>query len=189
MAENSYHRYPNKNIRIDYIQASVGVFFFGLPIFFADLGGIMGTILGALTIFFIGHGVRTLNHQLSVFELTDSGMIKHGPIKKQVLWKQLRSVKLRYFSTVKDRPRKGLGGGWMEMTLDGDGANVKFNSELEKFLHLAKTIENVAIDHGLRFDESTEANFRALRGVIRPDDSDDPRDKTPYPDSYRGTGI
>ena len=64
-----------------------------------------------------------------------------------------------------------------------------FNSELEKFQHLAKTIENVAIDHGLRFDESTEANFRALRGAVRPDDSDDPRDKTPYPDNYRGTGI
>jgi hypothetical protein len=189
MAENSYHRYPSKSVRGDYFQASIGILFFGLPFLFTDLGIILGVILGALTIFFIGHGARTLNHQISVFELTESGLVKHGPLKKQILWERLSAVKLRYFSTVKDRPRTGLGGGWMEMTLNGDGAKVKFDSGLGGFEHLARTIEKAATDHDLRFDESTEANFRALRGDIQPDDSDDPRDKTPYPDNYRGPGI
>jgi len=98
-------------------------------------------------------------------------------------------VKLRYFSTTKDRPSSGLGKGWMEITLNGDGISMKFNSELEGFAHIADTIEKKATGLGLRFDQSTEANFRALRGDIRPEDSDNPRDKTPYPDNYRGSGL
>ena len=68
MTQNSYHRYTSKSVLRDYIQAGIGVLFFGLPVLLADLGIIMGTILGALTIFFIGHGARTLNHQLSFFD-------------------------------------------------------------------------------------------------------------------------
>ena len=189
MTQNSYHRYTSKSVLRDYIQAGIGVLFFGLPVLLADLGIIMGTILGALTIFFIGHGARTLNHQLSFFELTNSGLIKHGPVKKRLAWEQIGEVKLRYFSTTKDRPSSGLGEGWMEVTLNGDGISMKFNSELEGFAHIADTIEKKATSLGLRFDQSTEANFRALRGDIRPEDSDNPRDKTPYPDNYRGSGL
>ena len=189
MSQNSYHHYTDKSVRRDYIQAGIGILFFGLPVLLADLGIIIGTILGALTVFFIGHGARTLNHQLSFLELTDSGLIKHGPIKKRLAWEQLDEVKLRYFSTARDRPSSGLGEGWMEMTLNGDDICVKFNSELGNFEHLANTIEKKAVSLGLRFDQSTEANFRALRGDIRPEDSDNPRDKTPYPDNYRGSGL
>ena len=65
-------------------------------------------------------------------------------------------------------PAGGLGGGWMEMTLEGDSRKLKFDSELEGFEQIAREVEKKAAERNLDLDESTEANFRALRGEIGP---------------------
>ncbi|MDA0656485.1 MAG: hypothetical protein O2912_08785 [Proteobacteria bacterium] len=195
-ATNTY-RYPKKSIVGDYVRAGVGSVFFGLPLLLTDLGTVMFVILGLFTLFFLGYGARTLNQHLSVYELNDFGFAKHGPFALQIPWELLNKVSLRYFSTGKDRPRAGLGAGfrtglsagWMEMTLESADSKVKFESEIEGFEFLAQQIEKIAVENDLVLDESTEANFRALRGEVGPDDSEDPRNKTPYTDNYGGPGI
>jgi hypothetical protein len=197
MTENNTYRYPKKSVVGDYVRAGVGCLFFGLPLVLTDLGTVMFVILGMFTLFFLGYGARTLNQHLSVYEMNDFGFAKHGPFARQIPWESLNKVALRYFSTGKDRPRAGLGGGfrtglsagWMEMTLESATSKVKFESEIERFEFLAQEIEKIAIKKELVLDESTEANFRALRGEVGPDDSDDPRNNTPYTDNYRGPGI
>jgi hypothetical protein len=68
-------------------------------------------------------------------------------------------------------------------------SKLKFESEIDRFEFLAQEIEKIAIKNELVLDEATQANFRALRGEVRPDDSEDPRNNTPYTDNYRGPGI
>jgi hypothetical protein len=211
MTDSSYHRYPKEGLTGEYIRAGVGTAFFGAPFVFADLGAVMLVIFGSLTAFFLGYGARTLGQQLSVIELNPQGLVRHGPLARRIAWDALDRVSLRYFTTAKDRPRgdaagggrgandgmgsgrgagaSHFGSGWMEMTVAGGGARLKIDSNIEGFNALAGAVERAALQRQLNFDDSTEANFRALRGHIEPDDYDDPRDKTPYDDKYRGPGI
>lgn len=196
MTESTYHRYPKRSVVEDLVRAGIGLLFFGLPLLVSDLGPMMFVILGAFALFFLGYGVRTAIHQWTVFELSAFGIAKHGPAGGRIAWDSLEAVKLRYFSTGKDRPPAGnlesgigISGGWMELTLQGDGRKLKFDSELEGFVLLAREVEKKASARNLKLDESTEANFRALRGEIGPDDRNDPRSKTPYTDNYRGPGV
>lgn len=192
MTDSTYHRYPKQSVVGDLVRAGIGLLFFGLPLVFTDLGPVMFVILGAFALFFLGFGVRTILHQWTVFEFSEIGFAKHGPTGARIAWESLSAVKLRYFSTGKDRPRAGaggMGGGWMEMTLEGDNRKLKFDSELDGFERIAKEVEKQANGRKIDLDESTKANFRALRGEIGPGDKDDPRTKAPYPDNYRSPGI
>ncbi|MEE2932747.1 MAG: hypothetical protein VX941_04905 [Pseudomonadota bacterium] len=176
----------------DFVRASVGLLFFGLPMIFADLGPVMFGVFGLFTLFFFAYGIHVIKEKWATFEFDKKGVTRRGIFKKRLTWDRLGSVKLYYFTTSKDRPQAGTvlnKASWMELTIEADSQKLKFDSALEGFIQIANEIETKANMMHVPIDPSTSANFRALRGGFGTIHEDDPHSKTPYADKYRDLGL
>ena len=190
-ASNKF-RYSRRSLMGDFVRASIGQLFFGLPMIFADLGPIMFGIFGVFALFFFAYGIHVLKQKWTTFEFDKNGVTQRGIIKKRLRWDRLTSIKLCYFTTSKDRPQTGTvldKGSWMELTVEADSQKLKFDSALEGFTQIAFEIEAKANMLNLEIDPSTLANFQALRGDVASVHEEDPRSKTPYADKYRDLGL
>ena len=176
----------------DFVRAAVGQLFFGLPMIFADLGPVMFGIFGIFGLFFFAYGIHVLKEKWTTFEFDERGVTRRGIFKKRLRWDRLRSVKLYYFTTSKDRPQAGTvldKGSWMELTIESNSQKLKFNSALECFSQIAHEIETKANMMHVQIDPSTSANFRALREDFVAIHEEGRRSKTPYADKYRDLGL
>tara|TARA_Y100000589_G_scaffold329381_2_gene375724 strand:- start:5 stop:610 length:606 start_codon:yes stop_codon:yes gene_type:complete len=190
-ASNKY-RYSRRSLMGDFVRASIGQLFFGLPMIFADLGPVMLGIFGGFALFFFAYGIHVIKEKWTTFEFDEKGVTRRGLFEKRLKWDRLRSVKLYYFTTSKDRPQAGTvldKGSWMELTIEADSQKLKFDSALEGFTQIAYEIETKANMLHVQLDPSTSANFRALRGDFATAHEEDPRSKTPYADKYRDLGL
>ena len=176
----------------DFVRAAVGQLFFGLPMIFAALGPVMFGIFGIFSLFFFAYGIHVFKKKWTTFEFDERGVTRRGIFKKRLRWDRLRSVKLHYFTTSKDRPQAGTvldKGSWMELTIEANSQKLKFDSALEGFTQIAHEIETKADMMHVQMDPSTSANFRALRGDFFAIHEEGPRLKTPYADKYRDLGL
>lgn len=186
------YRYSRRSLVADFVRASVGQLFFGLPMIFADLGPVMFGIFGVFTLFFFAYGIHVIKEKWTTFEFDEKGVTRRGIFKKRLRWDRLKSVKLHYFTTSKVRPQAGTvldKESWMELTIEADSQKLKFDSALEGFTQIAHEIETKANMMHLQIDPSTSANFRVLRGDFGGIHEEDPRSKTPYADKYRDLGL
>ena len=175
----------------NFVRAAIGQLFFGLPMLFADLRPVMLGIFGILGLFFFAYGIHVLKEKWTTFEFDERGVTRRGIFKKRLSWDRLRSVKLYYFTTSKDRPQAGTvldKGSWMELTIEANSQKLKFNSALECFSQIAHEIETKASMMHVQIDPSTLANFRALRADFAAIHEEDPRSKTPHADKSRDLG-
>ena len=190
-ASNKF-RYSRRSLMGDFVRASIGQLFFGLPMIFADLGPIMFGIFGVFALFFFAYGIHVLKQKWTTFEFDKNGVTRRGIMKKRLRWDRLTSIKLYYFTTSKDRPQTGTvldKGSWMELTVEADSQKLKFDSALEGFTQIAFEIEAKANMLNLEIDPSTSANFKALRGDVASVHEEDPRSKTPYADKYQDLSL
>lgn len=151
----SEHRYPARNLVEDYARGAAGLVF--LAIALVPMHWVLHLIFGVVALLLLSFGARTILRGRSRIVLDDGGIAVIGPIGKRLAWSSLDLLKLRYFSTRRDRKR-----GWMELTLRGAGAKLAIESQIEGFEEIVRAAAKAAIARGLSVDPSTEGNLAAL---------------------------
>ncbi|MBJ7418591.1 MAG: hypothetical protein JHC88_24585, partial [Niveispirillum sp.] len=74
-----------------------------------------------------------------------------------VRWDQITGVKLRYYSTKKDKS-----GGWMQLTIRPGRGSCSIESQLTGFDTIAARVAEQVLERGLQVDATTKENFLSL---------------------------
>ncbi len=161
------HRYPQKQIAQDYARGGVGLALTALPIVFLALHPMFFWPLLAGAVLFAIYTGRTLLRQLTVFHSGEQGIAAHGPLASAIAWRDLADLRLRYFSTRRDRKD-----GWMQLTLRGGGRTIRLESPLIGFSDIADRAADAARANGLSLNDATTNNLVAL-GIDNPPPDDE----------------
>ena len=121
---------------------------------------------------FAVYTVRTLLRQLTVFHSGEQGIAAHGPLASAIAWRDLADLRLRYFSTRRDRKD-----GWMQLTLRGGGRTMRLESPLIGFADIADRAADAARANGLNLNDATTNNLVAL-GIENPEPEDETGETT-----------
>ena len=151
----SEHRYPARSLLEDYARGAAGLVF--LAVALVPMHWVLHLIFGLVALLLLSFGVRTFLRGRSRIVLDGSGLALVGPVNKQVAWSSLDGLKLRYFSTRRDRKQ-----GWMELTVRGAGAKLAVESQIEGFEDIVRAAAQAAVARGLTVDPSTEGNLAAM---------------------------
>jgi hypothetical protein len=146
----------------DYLRSGLGLAASAGPLAFVDPAPTVAWILAALAVLFLVYFVRTVRRQLTTIELNETGIRASGPLGAGIRWDELRSVRLDYYSTRRDRE-----GGWMQLKLRGAGSALRVDSELERFAELAQTVAGEAHRRGCALDSDSLENLKALGSAGR----------------------
>lgn len=90
--------------------------------------------------------------------LGDEGIAVSGPRPRRLRWRELRSLRLRWFG-----PRRS-GAGWLDLELAGDGERIALTSTLEGFEEVLERAVAAAERNGVALEPVTRANLAAWRG-------------------------
>lgn len=160
----SEHRYPMDSLIGDYLRAAAGITFCGGPLILVEVGFWPLIILGGLTALFTYFGWRTWLRHTTSLTIDDAGLatrsIKppHMPWQNATLrWLDLQHYKLSYFSTRRDKT-----GGWMQLTLRGNGRKFQIDSAIDGFEALARQAFQAAHRNGVQFSDTTLGNLGAI---------------------------
>jgi hypothetical protein len=151
----SEHRYPARSLLEDYARGAAGLVFLGVAL--VPMHWALHLVFGLVAALLLSFGVRTFLRGRSRIVLDEDGMAIVGPIGKRVAWTALDGLKLRYFSTRRDRKR-----GWMELTVRGAGAKLAVESQIDGFEEIVRAAAKAAVARGLTVDPSTEGNLAAM---------------------------
>jgi hypothetical protein len=151
----------------EYARSGTGLALTALPLALAEPSGAGAIVLAAVAALFLVHGGRAVGRHLTSIEVDDVGIARHALGRRVLCWRELRDVRLRYYSTRRDRS-----GGWLELRLTAGEAprrrRVRIDSSLDGFEPLARRIAAAARERGLAVDAASAANFAAL-GIPWPD--------------------
>ena len=160
----SEHRYPMDSLTGDYLRTAAGVVFCGGPLILVDVGFWPLIILGGLTALFTYFGWRTWLRHTTLLTIDDTGLATrsvkqpHVPWQAAALpWPDLQRYKLSYFSTKRDKT-----GGWMQLTLRGNGRKFQIDSAIDGFDEVARQAFQAARRNGVQFSETTVGNLGAI---------------------------
>ena len=153
----SEHRYPRRAIVADYARAATGAVLTGTPLAAASTGPVVGTLLGALLALFLGYGVRTGLRHASRVRLDEDAISLSGAVRKNLAWRDLARLEMRYYATTKDRK-----GGWMQLTLKADGRTIRIDSTIEGFEAILARAVRAARDNAIEIGPTTADNLKAF---------------------------
>jgi hypothetical protein len=156
------YRYRSKDLFGDYARAAAGALICLAPVVFVGSNGVT-VALAAVGLLFVVFGLRTALRHTTQVEVDDQGIAAVGPLPRRIEWKAVQRVKLSYYATRRDRQ-----GGWMHMTLSGQGGTIRLDSALEGFDDIARRAGRVALENGAEISDTTRANFAAL-DIVLPD--------------------
>jgi hypothetical protein len=119
-------------------------------------------LIGGLTLLFLLFTIRTAWRQAVRIEASDETLVLTSPRsiffkQEPVAWRDLVSVKLRYYSTRRNRKN-----GWFTMHLAGPTARIAFDSDLDGFEDMARRTTLAVRANGIAIDDTTRANLTAL---------------------------
>lgn len=157
------YRYSAQALLGDYARAGFGLAITLAPLLFMDVASVMVWILGGLSLLFLTFAGRTALRHSTTIELDAEGVTARGPLGSSLRWDQVDRVKLRYFSTRKDREK-----GWMQLVIGGGGRRIRIDSTLDGFRDLVERAALSTRKRGIAFDPPTLANLKAL-GVLASD--------------------
>jgi hypothetical protein len=149
-------RYARPALYADYARAAVGVAVCVLPLLFVASNTVT-LLLAALGALFLLFGARTALRHATEIVADDAGIAARGPFGCRIGWDRLERLKLAYYATRRDRK-----GGWMHMTLAGDGCTLRLDSSLDRFGDVARLAARAGVDRGIEVSDATRANFASL---------------------------
>jgi hypothetical protein len=158
------YRYPPKAVIGDYLRAAGGFAVTGGPALFLPTAMPVTVILGVLAALFGIFGLRTALRQFTVIEMSDKVVSVIGAGGKSMAWRDVRQVRLDYYSTRRDGQ-----GGWMQMKISGPCGHIRVDSALDGFARLAGETATSASAHGVTMTGTTLGNFKALGVAAAPD--------------------
>jgi hypothetical protein len=115
-----------------------------------------------LTVLFALFLARTALRQRTAFAVDGEGVVARrsvfgGAWVTRIGWGDMRDVRLRYFSTRRDRSR-----GWLELKVAGSGGRFTADSALDGFPALVTAVTDAAERRGITLDAATAANLDLL---------------------------
>ncbi len=154
-------RYPTKALVGDYIRSAVGLAV-GLGVLAsAPPGPAIVIIFGGVTALFLVFGLRTVQRQLLQVAVTNTEIRSAGFGTRVVAWDTLRRVKLRYYGSRRQRTQESRGG-FMQLTLKGEGGSMTLESSLDGFEYIAWRATKAARDNGVSLDPTSAGNLLHL---------------------------
>ena len=156
----SRHRYPGASLAADYARGGVGVLLTAGPLLAVPVHAAVAWLLGGAAALFVFFLMRTALRHATVIETDDHGIAARGPISRTIAWPALSDVRLRYYSTRRDREQ-----GWMQLTLRGGGRRLTVESSIEDFDAIARDAAAMARRNGIDLSEATLNNMMALGAV------------------------
>ncbi|RED51334.1 hypothetical protein [Aestuariispira insulae] len=160
MTENLH--YSKKSIQLDFLRAGAGLACTLLPLALVGPLVWVGWICAALAFIFALYGVRTYYRARTVARLEQDGLYWRDWREKQILWEKLNKLKLRYYSTQRNREN-----GWFQLQLETDSERIKLDTNLEEFDRILATAFRAAQGHKLSLDTATRENLIALNLMER----------------------
>lgn len=160
-----YHRYPLRSLIWDYLRAGAGFLIAAVPIAIGDPGTVFFVLLTTLALLFLGYGLRTLRQHLTAYEIRPDGIVSHGPFKRMHAWNAISRIHLRYYSTTRDKARRDLKHGWLELKIAGTAGKLRIDSEVQGFAMILDAVAKVAEDRKIEVDETTAENLKAFRSA------------------------
>jgi len=153
----SEHRYPTATLAGDYLRGGAGLAMTALPLALLDMHWVLTAAFGAAAALFAVFLGRTVLRHLTVVEAGEQGIAAHGPFGAAIAWPQLADLRLRYYSTRRDREH-----GWMQLTLRGRRRALRLESTLDGFDEVVEQACAAARTNGLTFNNATVENLLAL---------------------------
>lgn len=160
MTERGFGRYPADALKADGLRAAGGlaVTLGPLALVGFEAHPLVAVPLLAGAGLFGWLGVRTLARRGAAYRLTEDGLVMpSGFFMVMIRWDQVTGVKLRYYSTKKDRS-----GGWMQMTIRAGRGSHSIESQLTGFDIIAARVAELVLERGLPVDATTKENFLSL---------------------------
>ncbi|HVO16330.1 MAG TPA: hypothetical protein VMV26_14020 [Alphaproteobacteria bacterium] len=156
------YRYPRRVIVADYLRAGFGLACTAVPLAAAAGQPIATVLFGGLTGLFAVFGARTAIRQATRIAVTEVGLERlaistFGLGRVTVPWERIADVKVRYFSTRRDRER-----GWMQLAVRSGHGRITVDSTLEGFAEIAGHAARAAVANGVVLGGATLDNLAAL---------------------------
>ena len=151
------HAYPRGALVGDYVRGGGGLALMVLPLALLQLNVVVAIVFGVLAVMFALHLLRTLQRQMTVVEVGGDAIAARGPLGSAIRWDQLGAMRLKYYSTRRDRQQ-----GWMNLTLRGGGRKLSLESSLTGFDEIAERAAATARANGVVLDPTTLNNLGAL---------------------------
>jgi hypothetical protein len=150
-------RYPLSCLYVDYAGSAVGLACSLGPLAFAQPAEPIAWVLAAVGALFLVYFGRTVCRQLTHFELDEAGIRARGPLGAAIRWEELRSLRLDYYSTRRDREE-----GWMQLRLRDARRTIRIDSEVDGFADIARAAAAAARRRGTALSEATRSNLQTL---------------------------
>jgi hypothetical protein len=153
----SIHRYSLQNLLPDYLRGGAGMIIGGGGWLLAPGMLHVIVIFGGLTVLFLLFTMRTVARQYTRIEMTDDAIISGGTRRLTLHWSDLDHVKLRYYST-----RRNRSGGWMTLKLASGRTAISVDSNIDGFDAIAAQTARTMTRNRVTADDITLANLAAL---------------------------
>jgi hypothetical protein len=158
----SIHRYSLQNLLPDYLRGGAGLVIGAGGWLLAPGMLHVIVIFGGLTVLFLLFTMRTVARQYTRIEMTDDAITSGGARRLTLHWSDLDHVKLRYYST-----RRNRSGGWMTLKLASGRTAISVDSNIDGFDAIAARAARSMIETRAAADDITLANLAAL-GLTTP---------------------
>jgi hypothetical protein len=158
----SVHRYSLQTLLGDYWRSAVGLIVAVGGWLLAPSSPHVIVICGGLTALFLLFTMRTIARQCSRIEMTEDAITRLGMRRTRLPWSDLDRVKLRYYST-----RRNRAGGWMTLKLSEGRTGLAVDSNIDGFDAIAARAARAIVDNRIGTDDVTLANLAAL-GLATP---------------------
>lgn len=142
---------------VDYAGSAIGLACSLGPLAFVQPAAATAWVLAAAAALFLVYFGRTVCRQLTHIELDEAGIRARGPLGAAIRWENLRSLRLDYYSTRRDREE-----GWMQLRLRSAQRTIRIDSSVDGFGEIARAAALEARRRGADVDEATRANLRML---------------------------
>ena len=149
--------YPGRAMLGDYLRAAAGLVPTAAILATVRVSVPAAAFLGGGAALFFVFGIRTALRHCTRVELSDAVLRASGPLAETIVWSELDSIKLAYYSTRRDR-----GGGWMQLQLRAGPSVLRLDSRIEGFAVLVERAARAAAARSLPLDAATAANLRSL---------------------------
>jgi hypothetical protein len=160
----SSYRYTTKTLTGDYIRGGIGVVVTGsLLVAVQDFNVFHYVVIAGLALFG-GFTFRTWQRHKTSYELSEEGIWANGPLGKALRWTEITGIRLKYFSTRRDRKE-----GWFQLTVVGAPGKVSVDSDLDGFDAFLQACVPVIHANQLELSEPTTENFAAAGFPVRAD--------------------
>jgi len=159
------HRYPTSVLLADYGRASLGFALTGGPVLALEPAPFFAWTLGFLAAIFAAFAARTAVRHATRYELSEEALVASGLWVRRLVWDQIEQVRLRFFSTKRDRKD-----GWMQLDLQAGGTRLRVDSTIDDFHLIAQRAVRAAAARGVPLADATRGNLVGLgiRGVEAP---------------------